>query len=493
MISALQQMARRLTHGLSDQKRSGLFGIGWTSLAQMIGMVIKLGSTLILTRLLAPEAYGILGTAMAVLTTLEWLSDMGIQPALVRHARGGEKPYLLTGWTMGLGRGALLSACAALSAWPLAMFYQEPALLGVLLVLATRPLFMAVRSPALPNLRRKLNYRALFIDEVSQTLVGTICSILMALVFRSVWAIVLGTMAGALTSVVLSYILCPMRPAICWNRDALKDIYSLGHQVFVNTLVMALWLNLDRLLGLKLVSPSEMGLYAIAFNLSAVLENLVTRACDVYFSMLAREQQGDAQTRWHEQVCQRAAGWGMPLAALAILMAPWVIWILYDERYAGAGLLFAIMIARLMVRALGQLQFQYLLAIAQVRIATVAYIVAVAVQAALLVPLVNHFGVAGMAICVLISTTALTTTQTWLLFRQSNRGLRPLISTMSWAATGLLVAILVYGSPTVYIDSPNAPRTAQPSQSTLENRADPNSSPMEHLHHDAHTTPATTG
>ena len=68
--------------------RAGMMGIGWSSLAQMIGMVIRLGSNLILTRLLAPEAYGLFGTAMAIVTTLEWLSDLGVQPALVRHPDG---------------------------------------------------------------------------------------------------------------------------------------------------------------------------------------------------------------------------------------------------------------------------------------------------------------------------------------------------------------------------------------------------------------------
>ena len=46
-------------------------------------------------RLLAPEAYGILGTATAVLTTLEWLSDLGVQRDVVRLGaeRWVNKPF----------------------------------------------------------------------------------------------------------------------------------------------------------------------------------------------------------------------------------------------------------------------------------------------------------------------------------------------------------------------------------------------------------------
>jgi len=356
---------------LPDKYRRGVFSLGWSGLSQVLGIGIKLVSTLVLTRLLAPEAYGILGTAMAVLTTLEWLSDLGIYPALIRHPKGDQRDFLLTGWIMGLGRGTLLSVSAGLAAWPLASFYDEPQLLGVLLVLAARPLLFAIRSPALPTLRRELNYRSIFIDEIAQAVIGTACSIAMAFLFRSVWAIVLGTMAGAVTSVVLSYFLAPMRPGWAWNREAVKGIYDLGHQVFVNTLIMAAWLNLDRLLGLKLLSPTDMGLYAIAFNLSAAMEGLVTKMCDVYFSMLARETDEGARHQWHVQVTTQITRWGMPLGALAVVAGPLVIQVLYDPRYESAGIIFSIMIGRLMVRTIGQMQFQYLLALAQVRLVRV--------------------------------------------------------------------------------------------------------------------------
>ena len=146
-------------------------------------------------------------------------------------------------------------------------------------------------------------------------------------------------------------------------------------------------------------------------------------------------------------VCKRAAGWGMPLVALSRLLAPWAIWILYDSRYHGAGLIFAIMLARLMVRAYGQLQFQYLLAVAKVKMATYAYLVAVIVQVALFWPMVSTFGVAGMAGAVLFSTIALTLTQTLLIYRQTKTGLQPFGSTLSWATAGLVTAIFVYGNP----------------------------------------------
>ncbi len=428
---------------LSSRHRVGLFSMGWSTAAQFVGLVIRLASNLILTRLLAPEAYGILGSAMAVLTTLEWLSDIGVQPALIRHPKGNRPEYLITGWWMNLARGSLLAAVAAVCAWPWSSFCRQPELLAVLLVLSLRPVLYCLRSPGVPMLRRNMQYKRLFADEIALTVCGTAASIILGIIFRSVWAIVLGTLLGTVASIFASYLLCPMIPRLRWDREAFREIYDLGHQVFVNTLVMAIWLNLDRLVGLRFISAEAMGLYAIAWNLSAIAETLITRWCDVHFAMLSREDNAQAQRKWHELVTNRAARYAIPLATLGIVAAPATIWILYDPRYEGAGILLAILVARLMIRAVGQIQFQYLMVQARVRLATRAYFVALAVQAALFVPLVKAMGITGLALCMLVSTSILTLTQTALLYRRTWRGFAPVLATLLWMAAGLATMLTV--------------------------------------------------
>jgi O-antigen/teichoic acid export membrane protein len=285
-----------------------------------------------------------------------------------------------------------------------------------------------------------MNFRALFVDEVGQTLVGTLVSLSLAVAFPSVGAVIGGTLAGAVTAVAVSYVLCPVAPRLRWEREAAQDIAGLGRQVPVNTLVLALWLNMDRLLGLRFIDPKAMGLYFVAWNLASVAEGLLTRACDVQFAMLARLTDQQEREAWHRRVCQRGSVWGMPLLALGVALGPLAVRVLYDARYAGAAVLFAVLLGRLMMRALGQVQFQYLLACGDLRPATRSYVVALGVQAALLVPLVKLYGVTGLAVCALVSTTALTLCQTWLLHRRSGHGYGDFGWTLGWLALGLGVA-----------------------------------------------------
>ena len=421
------------------ERAKGIKSLGWAGLAQMIGLMIRLASNILLARLLAPEAYGILGSAMAVLTTLEWLSDMGILPALIRHERGTEPSYLLTGWWIGVGRGVVISLAAMATAAPLAAFSREPALVGILIGLSFRPFVFALRSPGIPTLKKSLNYRALFFDEILQTLFGTLVSVSLAWATHSIWAIVAGTLAGAITGVIVSYWLAPLRPRLCWNPEAARDIGHLGRQVFLNTLIMALWINMDRLIGLRFVSLPAMGIYAVAWNLASVLEALVTRACDVYFAMLARRGDPERQADWHQSLERKITRLVFPIGVTGIVLAPLAIRILYDRRYLGAQAIFAVMVGRLLVRSLGQFQFQYLLATAQVNLATRAYVVALVVQGALFALLVPRMGTMGLALAALGSTTALTLVQTWLISKSLTRSFACFGMTILTVAAGLAV------------------------------------------------------
>ncbi|MDX2036739.1 MAG: oligosaccharide flippase family protein [Isosphaeraceae bacterium] len=446
-MSIVVEGSPRRVSAKNSTGRAGLLGLGWTSSAQFVGMFIKLGSNLILTRLLAPEVYGLFGTAMAIVTTLEWLSDLGVQPALVRHPEGDRSDYLNTGWWMNLWRGLGLSAVMAALSQPLATAYGQPGLAAVIAVLALKPFIYAFRSPGMPLLRRSLNYRALFVDEVVQTVVATAVSLALAWYTRSVWSIVGGTIAGSAVSSVLSYILCPISPRWSWDRSAADEISKFGRAVFLNTMVMAVWLNLDRLLGLRLVGDHEMGLYTVAWNLAAVVEGLMTRGCDVYFSMLSRFHDVDSRRRRHESISNKVIFVGMPALAVGVIASPFATSVLYDQRYAGAGVLLGLMVARLMVRFLGQMQFQYLLASAHIGVGTKAYLVAMLVQASILIPLTNALGVVGMACSSLISTAVLTGFQTWMLERRGVASGRHFLWT-SAIATSALIVLLYFRSAT---------------------------------------------
>src|SRR5256885_4111179 len=140
---------RRFVHGLSTDARAGLSGLGWSYSTHFVQLVIRLASSLILTRLLDPAAYGIFGPAMAAMFLLEMLSDIGIRPAVVRSPMGAEPAFLGTAWSLVLARSVLFAAAIVGLAFFLPWFYGKPIYFGVMLVIALRPILIALQNPTL--------------------------------------------------------------------------------------------------------------------------------------------------------------------------------------------------------------------------------------------------------------------------------------------------------------------------------------------------------
>src|SRR5688572_17221400 len=86
--------------------------MGWTLFGFVFGTVLRLGSSLILTRLLAPDLYGVMAVGYMVITALTMVSDIGLVAGAMQ-SRNGERPiYLNVTWVVAIARGGLLMALA---------------------------------------------------------------------------------------------------------------------------------------------------------------------------------------------------------------------------------------------------------------------------------------------------------------------------------------------------------------------------------------------
>lgn len=89
---------------------------------------LRLVSSVVLTRLLNREAYGLYRLANVFLEGLSFFTAIGSGPAVIRDPRGDEPIFLNTAWTMQVVRGVGLWLAACLLAIPYAWFYSQPIL-----------------------------------------------------------------------------------------------------------------------------------------------------------------------------------------------------------------------------------------------------------------------------------------------------------------------------------------------------------------------------
>jgi O-antigen/teichoic acid export membrane protein len=437
---------RRFVHGLSHDARAGLSGLGWSYSTHLVQLVIRLGSSLILTRLLLPEAYGIFGPAMAVMFFLELLSDIGIRPAVVRSPVGDQPGFLGTAWALLLVRSIPFAAAIVGLAFVLPAWYEKPELHGVMLAIALRPVLMALQNPTLFVLYRRLDYKMPFYLDTVQTLLTTPATILLAWWLQDVWALVLGLLFGDLVRIVLTHILCPPAPRPRWDREALHELAHFGLSIFLNTLVFGAWFYFDRLVGPRLIDAPDFGLYVLAWSLAEAMDTLISRGSEVFYSMLSRKE-GPERAAFFHRTARRVAVYLIPAIVVAAIVAPWAFKLLYPPKFHGAAVLFGLLTARLIMRGTGHLQFMYLMSRAEVHLATRAYVVSLVLLATTFVVWVQvlGLGVLGIAISSVVAMTTFTLAQTGQMVRRGEASPWPGLIALVWTVVAVAGVLLVHG------------------------------------------------
>jgi O-antigen/teichoic acid export membrane protein len=438
---------RRFVLGLSTDARAGLSGLGWSYLTHGLQLVLRLGSSLILTRLLLPEAYGIFSPALSATLFLEFLSDIGLRPAVVRSPHGEDSAFLGTAWSVMMVRGVILSAAAAGLAGVLPTWYDMPALAGVLLALSVRPLLMAFQNPTLFVLYRRINYRVPFFLDTFQTLIAIPATILLAWWLRSVWALVFGLLVGDVARLVFSHILCPPAPRPRWDRPAVHELSHFGLSVFLNTLVYGAWFYFDRLVGPRLLTAAEIGLYALAWSLAEAMDNLISRGSEVFYSMLSRKAESGEGAAFFRRTATRITLFLVPGIVLVALVAPWAFELLYPHKFHGAAILFGLLTTRLIMRATSQIQFMYLMMRGEVIVATRAYVVSLVTLASTFVLWIQVLDLRelGLAVSSVVAMTTFTLAQTVQMVRRREASPWPALIALGWMAVAVAGVLLIYG------------------------------------------------
>ena len=103
--------------------RSSVFTLGGYGL----GQALRLLSNLLLTRLLFPEAFGMMALVAVIMQGLAMFSDVGVSPAIMRSSRGDDQRFLDTAWTIQVIRGGVLWLFACLIAIPVSNTSVNPA------------------------------------------------------------------------------------------------------------------------------------------------------------------------------------------------------------------------------------------------------------------------------------------------------------------------------------------------------------------------------
>jgi O-antigen/teichoic acid export membrane protein len=305
-----------------------------------------------MTRLLFPEAFGVIAAATAPIVGLTLISDFGIRPVIVQSSRGDQDNFLRSAWVFQLWRGialwavlavfcALISVSAIHTLIPVDSVYASRSFPLVTAILGISLVLNALESTGIFLNMRRLNLKPIILLDMAGRLVALPIMVIWASLMPSVWAIVGGSLAGSMCRLILSHLVIPgPRMALRWDKDHFDEIIRFGKWIVVSSLASFVSQQSDIILFGLLFPTPVLGVYVIAKLLVDAGEGLLERL----ISLLALPVLGEVIRQDPRNLRDRYYRFRLPIDLAAALLSGvllatgnLVVSLLYDPRYWQAG------------------------------------------------------------------------------------------------------------------------------------------------------------
>jgi O-antigen/teichoic acid export membrane protein len=346
LVASATGLNVRLT-ALLRQRFHLLGAAGWVTTMFSVQQVLRLGTSVLLARLLAPELLGTMLLINALRTGGELLTDLGIGQSIVKHPRGQEPAFYNTAWTLQIIRGLILFLVALAMTVPLASLYENRELLWMLPVASAMFIINALTSPAAYLLQKRMALRTLAGFNISMALISSLVHILLALYTPTIWALLGGLLISSAISSTVSFFLMDYRTlSLKIDKDARDEIVHFGKWIFISSLIYFSAMNFDRLYFAKAVPLAALGVYGIARSLADAINLLTQRLGNlVVFPKISASRMAIRDLRQQILPLRRIVLVACAaFLALAVAMADQFVFLAYDARYREAASFLPVML-----------------------------------------------------------------------------------------------------------------------------------------------------
>lgn len=256
----------RTDHLQRDFAGRSIRGGAITVVAQLVKVVAQFGVTVVLARLLRPEAFGLVAMVAVIVAFLELFKDFGLSAATVQRdtlTHGDVSALFWVNVGLGVAAGLLMVPLAPLLAW----FYREPALVGVTLWLGIGFVLSGLSTQHLAVMRRQMRFTALAMILMWSEIIGMSVAVIAAYAGADYWALVAQRLVWAACIAAGAWVFCAWRPGRPAGFRQVRDLLRFGGHVTGSNLVGAFVRNLDQVLIGWYWGATPLGLYERAYKI----------------------------------------------------------------------------------------------------------------------------------------------------------------------------------------------------------------------------------
>lgn len=273
----------------------------WSVITNIVRKLITPITNMVLARLLAPDAFGVVASINMVISFAEMFSDAGFQKYLVQHEFDDEsglfKAANVAFWT-NLSISLFLWVGIAIFRFPIAELVGSQGYETHLVVAALSIPLVSFSSIQQALYRRSFDFKGLFFPRLMNSLIPVIVTIPLAFFTRNCWALIMGTLISNLTDAVLLTVKSKWKPSLWYSLRELKKMLSFSIWTIFESCSIWLTINVDIFLLGRVLSSYHLGLYKTSITSVDQISTLITTTIiPVLFAGLSRYQNNPVKYR----------------------------------------------------------------------------------------------------------------------------------------------------------------------------------------------------
>lgn len=326
---------------LREKAASGLF---WSATKNWGEKALSFLIFLVLSRMLGPEAFGLVAMATLFTAFAQIFLDQGLSSAIVQRGEL-DREHLDTAFWTSIFTGGLLTVAGIAGSSLVAALFQEPRLAPIIAWLSLGFLLGALSSTQRAILQRQLDFKSLAMRSLGATFISGVIGVSLAFMGAGVWSLVAQQLIFALAGAIILWRVSDWRPGLHFSRERFRELFAFGIHVLGGKVLEFFSRRSDDFMIGYFLGPVALGYYTVAYRLLLVMINLLTGVTTtVAFSTFSRLQgKPDRVRSAFYKVTLGTSLIAFPIFLGVSVLAPELVLVLFGPEWALSGTIMQIL------------------------------------------------------------------------------------------------------------------------------------------------------
>lgn len=266
----------------------------WSTITEIAAKLVSPITNMILARVIAPEAFGVVATVTMIMSFADMFADAGFQKYLVQHEFKDEdekfKNANVAFWT---------NFIISMFLWTIIIIFREQiavmvgnnGLGNVIAIACIQLLLTSFSSIQIALYRREFNFKTLFSVRIVSVCIPFVVTIPLAFLGLNYWSLIIGSIAIQISNAFILTFKSKWKPKLFFKIKILKEMLSFSIWSLIEAI--SIWLScwIDVLIIGSSFNQYYLGIYKTSTSMVGVVMSLIVASIvPVFFSALSRLQ-----------------------------------------------------------------------------------------------------------------------------------------------------------------------------------------------------------